>query len=353
MDAACIMSFFCICQFLKIIYIILFYNKYTPPPKINSDYDSDSNSDSESNSELKENKQETPSPYEDKYLNEIKLLNPEWEFTEEELSEIWQNSQDFYLQDKSDLLKEKETLIMTLAGTCNVDNLHHEINALSYDIVEDPLIIRLRNEAAIRARQYTITHKLNKLQHSFVMEKTPNGNVLMLYDHSRETFKYYTDNTVPYRYLEVVARKYVKMFNCRPIYVDMQHELQLYEDKWLREQEAKAEEKEHELDKIKEINAMNVLMNNEDAKKNVFAKFKSYNKDRDKLTNNTNTKAAAVVPHNIKEHAKIILKDKANRYTCEGKMANFSFLQKPEKKTFNKKLNMTFAEFKKIQSYTY
>ena len=36
------------------------------------------------------------------------------------------------------------------------------------------------------------------------MEKTPVGNVLMMYDKDRESFKYFSDCNIPYRYLEVV-----------------------------------------------------------------------------------------------------------------------------------------------------
>jgi len=38
-----------------------------------------------------------------------------------------------------------------------------------------------------------------------------------------------------------------------------------------------------------------------------------------------------------------------NRYTYLGKMANFSFLQKPDKKVLNKKLNMSFKEYKNMK----
>jgi hypothetical protein len=49
-----------------------------------------------------------------------------------------------------------------------------------------------------------------------------------------------------------------------------------------------------------------------------------------------------------KEDEKILLKERANRYTYEGKFANFNFLQKIERKVFNKKLALSFADFKKI-----
>ena len=45
----------------------------------------------------------------------------------------------------------------------------------------------------------------------------------------------------------------------------------------------------------------------------------------------------------------MILKDRANRYTYEGKIVNFSFLKKVKKREVVKKYAMTFAEFKKMQ----
>ena len=50
-----------------------------------------------------------------------------------------------------------------------------------------------------------------------------------------------------------------------------------------------------------------------------------------------------------KENEKILLKERANRYTYEGKIANFNFLQKIERKVFNKKLGLSFADFKKMR----
>ena len=35
-----------------------------------------------------------------------------------------------------------------------------------------------------------------------------------------EQFDYYSNNVIPYRYLEVVARKYVLTYNCLELYID-------------------------------------------------------------------------------------------------------------------------------------
>ena len=50
------------------------------------------------------------------------------------------------------------------------------------------------------------------------------------------------------------------------------------------------------------------------------------------------------------ENEKIILKERANRYTYEGKISNFNFLKKVERKIVYKKYAMTFADFKRMQN---
>jgi len=199
------------------------------------------------------------------------------------------------------------------------------------------------------AREFVVKKNLERLKNCHVIEHTPLGNVLMIYDLERETFKFYSDNTIPYRYLEVVARKYVKQFGCRSIFVDMEEELKLAEEKCDKEQKEK-EQKEEE-DKIKKEEAVNKHVTEE--KKNVFAKFKSYNKESGTGHVNSVAPPKNSIPNKKiteqQENEKVLLKDKANRYTYEGKLANFSFIKKIDRKVVDKKFGMTFADFKKKQ----
>jgi len=88
-------------------------------------------------------------------------------------------------------------------------------------------------------------------------------------------------------------------------------------------------------------------------KKNVFAKFKTYNKEAGSGRVNTSAPPKNSIPNKplteTKQNEKVLLKTKANRYTYEGKMANFSFIKKIDRKVVDKKLAMTFADFKKMQ----
>lgn len=103
-------------------------------------------------------------------------------------------------------------------------------------------------------------------KNNILIEETPIGNVIMFYNSEKNIFEYYSDKTIPFRFLETVARKYVVTFHCKHIYVEQ---------------------------------------------------TKGKNK-------------------------------KTNVFLYLGKIANYSFLKKVEKHVTNKKMNMSFREFKNM-----
>ena len=84
-------------------------------------------------------------------------------------------------------------------------------------------------------------------------------------------------------------------------------------------------------------------------KKSVFAKFKSYNKEAWSGQVNKSAPPKNSIPNNTSTNndKPILLKERANRYNFQGKIANFSLLKKVDKKLVNRKLGMTFSDFKK------
>ena len=93
-------------------------------------------------------------------------------------------------------------------------------------------------------------------------------------------------------------------------------------------------------------------------KKNVFAKFKSYNKESGSGRVQTVPPPKNSIPHlnknvitNSTNHSeKMLLKDNANRYLCKGRFSNFNILQKVDRKKVDQKYALTFADFKKIKN---
>ena len=330
--------------------------------------------------------------YEDKYLEEIRKMSKEYQFTEEEnlvkqkkFDEVFNSLLKKYQEKLAECIAKIKNLFLKIEEYRNTDDVFCLINEsdeeddmdLSLCVTKQDVITKLekelelagdeeveyrmlletdneyseiKKEAETIVYEFMVQERLNKLNGCFTMEHTPQGNVIMTYDLSKNSFKYYSDNTIPYRYLETVARKYIKQFDCRPIFVDMEEEIKLAEEKWSLEREKEEKEKvERERLKQEQIKNKNPV----EEKKNVFAKFKSYNKEAKSGKVNSVAPPKNSIPNqsiNEKQaNEKILLKEKANRYTYEGKMVNFSFLKKVNKKAVNKKYAMSFADFKKMQ----
>ena len=169
--------------------------------------------------------------------------------------------------------------------------------------------------------------------------------MLLFYNYEKLAFEYYSDLTIPYRYLETVSRKYVLTYSYRPLYVDMEEELKEYERKLEEKEKTKSE----------------VVVNN--AKKQVFAKFKSYNREAGTGRVNKVPPPKNSIPQNMlnlsknivkidvngkENNGKMLLKENANRYSYQGKFCNFNFLKKIDRKNVDKKYTLTFADFKKM-----
>ena len=354
-----------------------------------SDFDTDSsNSDIYSDSDSDKTDSILLKPeikYEDKYLDDIKKMSLNYKLTwadltliDDKFTEIFNTYKINLENEKKDLEKEivergmkyleidededEDDDYENISNESNSDKSNNkdffvekeekkkeveaEINLLRCMVkeIEDKSDIDIIRLAKLEARNLVIKERLDGLKNNFVFEKTPLGNVIMYWNNIRESFEYYSDNTIPYRFLETVARKYVKTFNCRLIYVDMEFELSEFERK----------QKEEEL-RIKLLEEETKIVLNQNSvelkKKDVFAKFKNYNKESG--TGKVNRGVAPPknsIPNNSVKKAdeKFILKENSNRYTCEGKIANFSFLKKPDRKVTDKKYAMSFADYKKL-----
>jgi len=181
-----------------------------------------------------------------------------------------------------------------------------------------PLVVPFENKYLDKYLALTPTHldktTLENLANNFVMEYTPNGNVIMFYDVVRETFTYYADNSIPYRYLQVLARKYVCTFNCPSLY---KHSIE--------PTEAEPTKSEPSVPSAAPVVPVVPV-----AKPSVYAKLKPYN---------------TTIQEKPKEAAD--KKPVTNRYTCSGKINNMSFLKKVPRTLVDKNYSMSFADFKK------
>jgi hypothetical protein len=191
---------------------------------------------------------------------------------------------------------------------------------------------------------------------TMVIESTPLGNVMMTWNKERESFIYYADVSIPYRFLETVARKYVIMNDCPELYIDMDAEIEACKKE--QEDKRKLEEEDEAKKDLFTINEADGEQTTPDKslkqrKRDVFAKFKVYNNEsiKSKAVNISNKKAPPVPRNtnvNTNEKKNVILKTKANRYSCEGKLVNFPFLSNLKRKDYTPPMATTFAEFKRM-----
>ena len=198
------------------------------------------------------------------------------------------------------------------------------------------------------ARNEVIKRKLDKYVDNYVLECTPLGNIYMRYNNDKKSFEYFSNNSIPYRYLEPVGRKYVITYWCKPIFVDIEEELKKAEERF-DEEKKKKEEEEKKMEEERKNNP-----------KRILAQLKNYNKETKDVTmmpmknrSNKNNVLPPQIKANLpdvnKTNEKQLLKENANRYTWEGRLTNFCPLKKINKKILDKKLAMTYADFKKMQ----
>ena len=193
---------------------------------------------------------------------------------------------------------------------------------------------------------------LESLKNSIVVEHTPLGNVAMHYDIKREAFVYYSDSVMPYRYLEVVARKYVITFHCKRVFIDMEDEINKAKTKIEEQKNVKKQQEELEqAKKLEQAEKQELELKEDPKKKNVFATFKNYNKNTTKDSSNKPTTGNSNATTTDNKNAEDpILKENANHYTCDGRYSNFLVLKKVDKTLVDKRLKMSFADFKKMQA---
>jgi hypothetical protein len=255
------------------------------------------------------------------------------------------------------------TMLLELVGLTEeyeYDPLDVDITGLLLDLTVEMKQIEVTLKNAIvdntdelkqEALDFVINKKLDNLINNYVMEYTPLGNIYMRYNNYKQSFEYFSNNSIPYRYLEPVGRKYVTTFFCKPIFIDLEEELKKADEKWESEYKKHEDYKKQELDNP-----------SKSKQKNQLVKLKNYNNDSfkqpmsnqpSKNRNQTNF----VLPPQIKANLpdvnqktnKQLLKDRANRYTWEGRLSSFNVLKKIDKKLTDKHLTMTFTDFKRMR----
>lgn len=170
---------------------------------------------------------------------------------------------------------------------------------------------------------------------SYIMDYTPDGIVMLKYDYDEEGFLYWANKkNVPYSILETVARKYVKQYCCKNLYIDrkelLEEKKRIYDEKkkQLEEQEAMKQE-----DKT-------VDDSNDDSSENsVFASFKSYN---------TGSKDGSSKRPRTSSKEQLNVCERSNKFIRKGSINEFEFTQQSIHEVVDTRPKLDFETFKRL-----
>jgi hypothetical protein len=330
-----------------------------------------------------------PELYETKYLDRFKKFSNEYFFTEQELEEeqdIYERLKLVFETDRRNKLHEIEQKLNTINNIKKHGNINlvepHATNINKYgktelkrrydtssdsdsdnddvrhvdyeewcrELLKEELELTKQgghlmfdlkiNETELKskAREELINKKLDKFINNYVSDHTPLGNIFMRYNNDKKSFEYFSNNTIPYRYLEPVARKYVITYWCKPIFVDMEEELKKSESN----PEMNKTKAQIKMKQLASLNATHIITSKDSKQRNNgnIINTQTQRQMKAKLVETNNNS------NNDESH---LLKERANRYTWEGRLTQFNPLKKVPRKLLEKRLNMSYAEFKQMQ----
>lgn len=180
---------------------------------------------------------------------------------------------------------------------CMLDEIYgHGKGPEDVAVVEKPAVL-YENKYIDKYNNLSVLPMQPSVKGCFIIEMTPAGNVIMQYDVNKEAFVYYSDNMVPFRYLETVARKYVCTYNCKELYIERHEVVQ----------------NEEVVEPVKPVKTKDLIQLKRNAPKPAVSKVEV----------------------------------KMNRYSNLGRFSNFNMLQKVERHVTDKKRLLTFSDFKR------
>jgi len=140
--------------------------------------------------------------------------------------------------------------------------------------------------------QEVSVERRKELSTVYLQEMTPDGEIVLTYDDNAEAFRYYSDNflKVSYQTLDVLARKFAVLYNCKALCINARQELLFAQEKIEKDRQSTVKQ----------------LDNPHPQPRSIFAKFKKY----DKATTS-----------NIKQDVNTIpVPEKSNRFIYKGNL---------------------------------
>ena len=234
------------------------------------------------------------------------------------------NNTFFYVTDKQDvinIINVVSTVATSLLLSCIFVSKYVKDYDDDDDDDDDEPEVSYENKYPIDTIDNNIDTEFIPNKSNFIAENTPNGTVFMRYDKDNDGFDYWcNDNQIEYKYLETVARKFIKIFNCKHLYFD-------------REKDIQQQKLEIELKDLSEnASSKNEIVNDDNDDDDVFVKPKPIvnNKKKEKQDN-------TIIPRNSN---KFVKKGKVNELT--------NSLLFPNGKIVKENKKFSFSDYKKL-----
>lgn len=216
-----------------------------------------------------------------------------------------------------------------------------QVNRQYFEAVDDTI-----NEEQLELEEYIAKYSLIDARqeededytvnpNSYVMDYTPEGVIMMKYDYNEEGFLYWANKkNVPYAILETVARKYVKQYCCKNLYIDRK---ELLEEKKRIYDEKKKQLEEQE--KMQQEDKTDADSNDDSSENSVFASFKSYN---------TGSKDGGSKRARTSSKDQLNVCEQSNKFIRRGTINEFEFTQKSSYDVVDTRPKLDFETFKRM-----
>ena len=141
--------------------------------------------------------------------------------------------------------------------------------------------------------------------------------------------------------LETVARKYVKLYCCKNLYIDRKS---IIKEKKRVHEEKKRELEEQESMKKEDIKTNNSNNNEDDdsSDNSVFANLKNYSKEKQSSTSSNNKR------NRSKSDEMLHVSERANKFVRRGTIQEFELTQKKEYSVVDTRPKLDFETFKRL-----
>ncbi len=206
-------------------------------------------------------------------------------------------------------------------------NIYYNKNPSLYDY--EPFLFEYIDEYNSTKLSDISNNFLNILKYKFLLTNTPYGIIIMNYDYNNYSFDYYCKNynTIPFEYLDTIARIYVVNYDCKKIYIESKNlNDDILEDEDSEEKNSINDKKKHVFYSKKSIKKLDKFVSNKFKYKGTFTHFNnliSYNNYNTLFISNTcNIDDCNIDDCNI-EHCNDFIDPSNNSYNINYILNNF------------------------------